>query len=113
SFFPATATTAIYTLSLHDALPIFLGSSKIQSKPHPERNSVLIDVAEMFVSDLPSLTGFLNQVYQPTNYHFDKPNSAIGPVKAFPENVLLDVWLHYATDNPRVPSIALPDVRSI
>src|SRR5205807_6486340 len=67
----------------------------------------------MFVSDLPSLTGFLNQVYQPTNYHFDKPNSAIGPVKAFPENVLLDVWLHYATDNPRVPSIALPDVRSI
>ena len=107
---PGTPAGRFTSRSFADAI---LGSSKIQSKPHPERNSVLIDVAEMFVSDLPGLTGFLNQVYQPTNYRFDKPNSAIGPVKAFPENVLLDVWLHYTTDNPRVLSVALPDVRSV
>ncbi len=90
-----------------------LGSAKLQSKPHPERKSILVDAAEMFVSDLPGFSGFLNRVYQPTNYRFDKANSAIGPVKAFPENVLLDVWLHYTTDNPRTLSLTLPDERSI
>src|SRR3989442_15888496 len=59
---PGTPAGRFTSRSFADAI---LGSSKIQSKPHPEHNSVLIDVAEMFVSDLPSLTGFLNQVYQP------------------------------------------------
>jgi hypothetical protein len=90
-----------------------LGSAKIQSKPHQERKSILVDVAELFVSDVPGFANFLNRVYQPTNYHFDKNNSSIGIVKAFPENVLLEVWLHYATDNPRTPSVTLPDPRSV
>jgi len=90
-----------------------LGSAKIQSKPHPERKSILVDVAELFVSDLPGFANFLNRAYQPTNYHFDKNNSSIGMVKAFPENVLLEIWLHYATDNPRTPSVTLPDPRSV
>ncbi len=90
-----------------------LASAKIQSKPHPERKSVLIDVSDLFLSDLPSFTPMLNQVYQPTVYHFDKPNSFLGDVKVFPENVLFEVTLHYATDNPRTFSIALPDARSV
>ena len=90
-----------------------LGSAKIQSKPHPDRNSILLDTAELFVSDLPGFTMLLNRVYQPTNYHFDKGNSVVNGVKVFPENVLLDIWLHYATDNPRIPSVTLADQRSI
>jgi len=104
---PAARFTA---RSFSDAI---LGSAKSQSKPHPERKSILIDVSEMFLSDLPGFVILLNQVYQPTSYRFDKSNSAVGTVKTFPENVLVEVWLHYSTDNPRTISVALPDTRSI
>jgi len=107
---PGTPAARYVARSFADAI---LGSAKIQSKPHPERKSVLIDAAEMFIGDLPGLAPFFNQVYQPTNYHFDKANSSIGGVKDFPENALLDIWLHYATDNPRTPSVTLTDQRSI
>ncbi len=90
-----------------------LGSAKIVSKPQPERKSILIDLAELFVTDMPGFAPGLSQVYQPTVYHFDKGNSFIGAIKAFPENVLVDVTLHFATDNPKAFSITLPDARSI
>jgi len=107
---PGTPAARYTAKSFADAI---LGSAKIQSKPHPERKSILLDAAELFVSDLPGFAIYFNRVYQPSNYHFDKDNSAVGAVKVFPENVLLDVWLHYATDNPRTPSVTLPDERSI
>ena len=90
-----------------------LGSAKIQSKPHPDRKSVLIDAADLMVKDLPGFTIGLNQAYQPSNYSFDKEKSAVTGVKAFPENVLFDVALHYTTDNPRGGSVTLPDPRSV
>ena len=90
-----------------------LAVAKIQSKPHPERKSILVDVSDLFVSDLPAFAIILNQAYRPTNYRFDKNASAVAGVKAFPENVLLEVWLHYTTENPQTPSVTLPDVRSI
>jgi len=99
---PGTPAARYTARSFADAI---LGSAKTQSKPHPERKSILVDAAELFVSDLPGFAIYLNRVYQPTNYRFDKGNSALGAVKAFPESVLLDVWLHYATDNPRTLSI--------
>src|SRR3989442_5785415 len=34
-FFNDTATTEIYTLSLHDALPIFLGREAVGERQHP------------------------------------------------------------------------------
>jgi len=90
-----------------------LGAAKVASKPHAERKSIVIDVSEMLLADLPGWAPGLNQVYQPSVYRFDKANSYLGGVKAFPENVLVDVWLHYTTDNPRSPSLTLPDRRSI
>jgi len=89
------------------------GSAKILSKSHPERKSILVDASELLVSDLPGLANALSRVYQPTSYRFDKGNSAIETVKAFPENVLLEVALHYVTDSPRVHSLTLPDERSV
>lgn len=90
-----------------------LAVAKSQSKPHPERKSILVDVSDLFVSDLPAFAIFLNQAYRPTSYRFDKNASAVAGVKAFPENVLLEVWLHYTTENPQQFSVTLPDVRSI
>ncbi len=90
-----------------------LGIARVQSKPHPERKSVLIDVSDLLVKDLPGFAPGLSQTYQPSNYSFDKEKSVIRGVRDFPENALFDVALHYGTDNPRAPSITLPDARSI
>ena len=90
-----------------------LASAKMKSKPHPERKSHLIDVSDLLVGDLPGFANVLKEVYKPSDYGFDKNNSSVGAVKAFPENVLIDVWLHYTSGNPKTRSTTLPDERSI
>jgi len=112
SFSAASGTPAarFRDVSFTDAI---IGSAKLLSKPHPERRSILIDASEMFVSDLLAFAIALNRAYEPTIFHFDKERSSIGTVKTFPENDLLQIRLHYATDNPRKVSIALPDPRSV
>ena len=90
-----------------------LGSAKILSKPHPERKSHLIDLSELLLADLPGFAVALNQIYTPSSYRFDKNNSTIATVKPFHENVLVEVWLHYTTDNPRGASLTMPDPRSV
>jgi hypothetical protein len=91
-----------------------LAAAKIQSKPHPERKSILIDAADLLVGrDLPGFAIALNQAYAPTNFSYDKDKSSITSVHDFPENVLFDVSLHYSTDNPRTFSVTLADARSV
>lgn len=91
-----------------------LASAKILSKPHAERKSLLIDATEMFASrDLPGYAIALNQAYQPTNFSFDREKSSVAGVKVFPENALMEVNLHFGTDNPRSFSMTLTDGRSV
>src|SRR5690348_18487168 len=44
-FFNDTATTEIYTLSLHDALPIYTQSSSVALTPHPNELGASASVA--------------------------------------------------------------------
>src|SRR5438093_2467370 len=90
-----------------------LASAKVKSKPHLERKSWLIDVSDLLVSDLPGFANALKEIYKPTDYGFDKNNSSVASVKTFPENVLLEVGLHYTSANPKTRSATLPDERSI
>lgn len=107
---PGTPQARATERSFADAI---IASAKIQSKPHPERKSILVDAADIFVSDLPNFGSNLNQAFFPSSYHFDKAGSSLGTVKAFPNNVLLEVLLHFATENPRTFSMALTDPRSV
>lgn len=90
-----------------------LASARVKSKPHPDRKSHLVDISDLLVSDLPSFAGVLKEVYKPSDYGFDRNNSSVAAVRAFPENVLVEVWLHYTSGNPKTPSATLPDERSI
>src|SRR4029079_19837954 len=55
-FFNDTATTEIYTLSLHDALPIWCGPSRPQApEPLPHRRRHLESRSEEHTSELQSL----------------------------------------------------------
>lgn len=91
-----------------------LASAKILSQPQPDRKSLLVDASELFAQrDILGLLPAIDRSYKPTHYQFDKERSAITAVKGFDESVLLDITLHFATDDPKSVSLTLPDARSL
>ena len=105
--------------------PSLLASAAVASQPHPERKSVLVDAAALFVTDLPGLALGLQRNYR-QSYALDARNSAIQRLRNAPAQLVIEVRNHYATAGlavappnappgtpaPSVPS-TLPDVRSL
>ena len=104
-----------------------LGITKIESLPHPERKSVLIDLGALLMTDIPMLSFDLEATFR-IPYRFEPKNSTFGTLKAFPQNVEIETIAHYATERPPVPPLLppgasapplppppanLPDVRSM
>src|SRR5215471_18177150 len=63
-----------------------LGTTKIESLPHPERKSVLIDLGALLLTDVPLLSYELEAVFR-IPYRFDAKNSSFGMLKALDRNV--------------------------
>jgi hypothetical protein len=84
-----------------------LGITKIESLPHPERKSILIDLGAFVLTDLPMLSYDLEATFR-IPYRFDPKNSVFGTVKAFPQNVELETIAHYATERPPLPPMLAP-----
>jgi hypothetical protein len=76
-----------------------LGATPIMSKPHDETGAVLIDASELLVVDAVNWSYFAGSQAK-TGHKFDKKNSYVDLVKGFPQNVEIDVTLHYATSKP-------------
>src|SRR3712207_7276887 len=58
-----TATTEIYTLSLHDALPISLGVVALIVLPFDYRNALMVSMAAIVIClSFVVITGFVGQV---------------------------------------------------
>jgi len=104
-----------------------LGSTKIESLPHPERKSILIDLGALLLTDLPMLSYDLEGTFR-IPYRFDPKNSVFGTLKGFPQNIEVETVAHYATERPPLPPLLppgapppplpppprnLPDVRSM
>jgi hypothetical protein len=107
---PGTPAATSTSRSFPDSL---LASARVKAKPHPDRKSLLVDTTDLFLGDLLGLANALKEIYKPTDYGYDKNNSSVTSVKAFPDNALLELWLHYSTGNPKADSITLPDPRSL
>ena len=84
-----------------------LGITKIESLPHPERKSVLIDFGAFVLTDLPLLSYDLEATFR-IPYRFDAKNSVFGTLKAFPQNVEVETIAHYATERPPLPPMLAP-----
>ncbi len=84
-----------------------LGSTKIESLPHPERKSILIDLGAILLTDVPLLSYDLEATFR-IPYRFDQKNSAFGTLKAFPHNVEVETVAHYATERPPLPPLLVP-----
>ena len=84
-----------------------VGMTKIESLPHPERKSVLIDFGALLLTDLPMLSYDLEATFR-IPYRFDTKNSVFGTIKGFPQNVEVETIAHYATERPPLPPILAP-----
>ena len=84
-----------------------LGVTKIESLPHPERKSILIDLGALVLTDLPMLSYDLEATYR-IPYRFDQKNSVFGTVKGFAQNVEIETIAHYATERPPLPPLLAP-----
>jgi hypothetical protein len=99
-----------------------LASASVQSQPHPERKSILIDANALFLADLPGAAIFLERAYR-QSYAFDARNSTIEKTRSTPEMATFEVNAHYSLSRPAsssgqsfggptLPS-TLPDARSL
>jgi len=111
----------------HSFSDSILGSAKLESLPHPERKSVLIDLGAILLTDVPMMGYELEATFR-IAYHYDPKNSYFGMLKAFERNVEIETVNHFAAEHPPVPPLLppgtpppptpppprnLPDVRSM
>jgi hypothetical protein len=99
------------------AMELSLGHSVLASlKIESERDSgkaMLVDMTEVFVSDLTDISSFMQQVFQGP-VRFDKSRSALTQTKAFPKNVEIEALLTYSPSNRNAADFhTVPDSRYI
>ncbi|HET6372796.1 MAG TPA: DUF5118 domain-containing protein, partial [Candidatus Polarisedimenticolia bacterium] len=75
--------------------PSLIGSSKIESEPHPDRKSVLIDLAPLLLTDVEGVGPFLAQAMQ-SPCGLDRENSDVTRVLGFPLNMEMEARLHFS-----------------
>ncbi|HVF63512.1 MAG TPA: zinc-dependent metalloprotease [Casimicrobiaceae bacterium] len=95
-----------------------LAAAPVVSQPHPERKSILIDAASLFITDLPAAALVLERAYR-QSYAFDSRNSTFQKARSTDDMATFDVNAHYSlarpsssAAGPTLPS-TLPDVRSL
>lgn len=79
------------TLSDH-----LFAAAKIKSKPNKESGAILISADDLFLRDASNVGQRLGKKAS-TGHSLDKSNSFISKIQSFPENVEIDVRLHYKT----------------
>ncbi|MGH9869141.1 MAG: zinc-dependent metalloprotease [Candidatus Polarisedimenticolia bacterium] len=88
-----------------------IGSAKIESAPHPESKSILVDVGSFFLTDVEGVGAFLGQVNQ-TPYNVDRENSYVSAAHGFPMNTEIEARVHFVSQKP-ANFVNLPDSRSM
>jgi hypothetical protein len=89
-----------------------IGSAKIESAPHPDRKSLLIDPTTLFIQDYALVTYSLQEAMK-INFTLDKENSYFNELKSFPKNTEVEVLLTYTTGQPKSGFGPIADTRSI
>jgi hypothetical protein len=96
---PGTPISRAVGRSFSDSI---VATAKLESLPHPERKSVLVDLSTFFLADLPMLSWDLESAFR-IPYRFEQNGSAFGAIKGFPKNVEIETLARYAVDRPPVP----------
>ena len=91
-----------------------LSSGLVKSQPHPERDSVLVDLADFFLQgDVHGVGDRLKTVYK-SGYRYDKSNSSFVFLKSFPKNTEIGTRVRFRTEaGGKARSVTIPDKRSL
>ncbi len=88
-----------------------LGSSKIESQPHPDSKAILVDLNPFLLTDIEGVGQFLSNVLQ-SPHNLDRENSSLSTVKTFPKNVEIEATLHFSAGKTVFDTV-LVDARSL
>jgi len=94
--FRADASSSLTKPAAMAAPDAIVGQTKIESQPHPDRKSVLVDLGTLFLADLEGLTVALKQILE-VPYQVDREGSSIAATRAYPGNFDFDTVLHLKT----------------
>lgn len=91
-----------------------LASFPVESQPHPERKSVLVNATSLFFADLPALAPRLGEALK-GSYSLDRSRSYVETVRAFPRNVEVECSYTFAAPAGARPaqSRVLPDGKAL
>jgi hypothetical protein len=84
-----------------------IGTTTVESLPHPDRKSELIDLDALLLTDLPNAGYFLEQTFR-IPYRHDAKGSTFGRLQAFPGNVEIETRSHYSVERLPVPPLPGP-----
>ena len=101
--FTATAGTPEARSVAQAFSPSLLGSTPVLSLPHPDRKSVLVDAAPLFLGDILGLGGQLQRTFR-QGYGLDSRNTVFTGVRGQADTLLLEVSAHFATSTLSVPT---------
>ncbi|MBD2185743.1 zinc-dependent metalloprotease [Aerosakkonema funiforme] len=82
---------------------------------HPQQQTMLVDLGDLLLKDVPNLSAMLTQVLD-IRYQLDKDKTYFGAAKAFPLNIEIDsVYNFSSSDNSsnRVYLPTVPDTRAL
>ncbi len=88
-----------------------LAQVKVESQPHPDRKTVLVDAGTLFLGDIPGISLWLKGTYG-TGYGPDKDATSFGPIVGYPQNVEIETISAFRTGDPK-GSYLVPDARSL
>ncbi|MBD3161114.1 MAG: DUF5117 domain-containing protein [Candidatus Eisenbacteria bacterium] len=90
--------------------PSLIGVLDVASKPHPERESILVDPTDFFLKDHAGVAFRLKETQ--SGYSLHREGSYVDEIQGFPRNTEIEVVLDFSTSTPkqRVPTV--PDARS-
>jgi hypothetical protein len=112
ALFKADPDSSLHKPAAVAAPDAVVGQAKIESQPHPERKSVLIDLGSIFLGDLEGLGLYLKALFE-VPYQLDKDGSSVAVAKAFPDNLDFETVLHFKTGEVKRWLLYAADSRSL
>ncbi len=112
TLFRADESSSMSRPAARAAPDAIVGQAKIESQPHPDRKSVLVDLASIFVGDLEGMGSALKQVFE-APYSFDREGSSVVLARGFPDNVDFETVLNFKTGEVKKPVVYAADPRSL
>jgi len=89
-----------------------VAQAKIESLPHPDRKSILVDLSSLFLNDLEGMSLALKSAFD-SPYGHDKDGSSFAFVKGFPQNLDFETVLHFKAPEVKNRPIYAADPRSL